>query len=221
MRIGPARDHGTVGLVFVDGPQFAAQQPHGRIEPLQTPGQIGDQQVGRMAQPQVRPLVAENLAAIGGHIVFGDNNIAPPTERCDASGRHPYEHRAVVEPFATARTHRAGHPDDRAQGMQQHDGGTDHEKHPEQRPPVERGFLGHDDSGRSVQRNRGRGQHRQLAIDRHDAQRQHESEEHAGEDDEAVEAMERLAAEQQLEKQIEDRKTNRSLETIYKKSVHD
>ena len=44
-RIDAAVEDSLVGFVFVNGPQFAAKQPHRGIEPLEAAREIGEQQI--------------------------------------------------------------------------------------------------------------------------------------------------------------------------------
>ena len=60
LHVGIAAEHGVVGLVLVDGPQLALQQPGCRIEPLQVAKDLGQQHFLRMAEGQMRLFVRED-----------------------------------------------------------------------------------------------------------------------------------------------------------------
>ena len=69
-RIDAAVEDGLVGFVFVNGPQFAAKQPHRGIEPLEAAREIGEQQIDRMAQTQMGLFVQDDRVAVFGQILL-------------------------------------------------------------------------------------------------------------------------------------------------------
>ena len=63
LHVGTVAEHGVVGLVLVDSPQLALQEPGCRIEPLQVAKDLGQQHFLRMTEGQMRLFVRENEGA--------------------------------------------------------------------------------------------------------------------------------------------------------------
>lgn len=216
--IDAARQHGGIGLVFVDGPQLAPQQPHRRIEPLQAPCQVGRQHIERVVQADMGLFVGEDRRAVPGQIGVGDHDEAAPAERRDLL-RETDQHRAVVQPFAAPP---ADHPHDGGQRPQRPQTGRDgsrQEEHADERPPRKRRrSIGRHWGGKRI-RDEEFGGHGQFAADRDHAQRQQERKEDRPQHHDPVEAVEGLAAQQQLEKEVENGQTDTDFQAVKRQFV--
>ena len=163
------------------------------------------------------PLVEQDFALAVGRAGLGDHDITPPAERCHGL-RNAHQHRPVGEPLAASGADDAEDAEERTRSPQQHTDGPGDEERPEQRLPDGRRVLRENE----LLRRNGIGDEHggQLAVDRDDAQGQGERERHTRQNEQTVEAVERLATEQQLEKEVEDRKADARFEAIYEKAVH-
>ena len=221
-RVDAAAQHRRVGLVFVDRPKLAAQQPHRRVEPLQTARKIGEQQVGGVVQAQVRLFVAEDRLAVARKILLRDHDPAAPAERRD-SLRHDHERPPCAEPPA------APPADDAHDARQRPDDPEQHARGPEGVAPSCRLFPREGGGRRGCSRRGGRfdnsrrkrlRRQRHLAVERDDAERQDERRGHRPQHHDAVQAVEGLAAQQQFEKEVEDRQAHSGLQAVDHQGVH-
>ena len=217
-QINSAAEHGFVGFVFVDRAQFAPQQPDGRIEPLQTAGQVDQKQVCRVVQTHMGPFVGQDRSAVSGQILLRNNHPMPPAEGCHAL-RHMDENRTVIESFAASPTDQPTHGSQRPQNPQQgydNSGGINPTRQlpPVKRPRRLRSLRCGERPGEPIGRQR-----RQLPPYGDHAQRQQKRYGHSAQQNETVESVESLAAQQQPEKEVEYRQTRPGLEAVDQKCV--
>ena len=94
-------DDGLVGLIFVDGLQFATQEPHERIEPLHHLHEFEQQHVPRMSQTGMSLLMGEDATAVLFVVADADGNPVHEAEWREVS---PFDDNGVALPVAQAQS---------------------------------------------------------------------------------------------------------------------
>ena len=194
-----------------------------------------------MAQPLMRLFMHEDRPSAAGIILLGHHHVSHPTERSSNPVRQ-HQNAPVSKRYTPAAARHSHNPHDVAYGPSQR------RKHPckiddsEQNAPVERfgsrlrllyyhqvpGIVG--DSvfeyhvpPEIIFRNHvdpGGGYPGQLLLDGNYTQRQQKRQQQHSAQQHPVHPMQRIAAQQQLVKQVEDRQASRSLQTVKQKGRH-
>ena len=168
-----------------------------------------------MSQPQVSLFVGDDLPTALDIIRLRNKHIAAPAARSDRLVE-THQHPAALETLAAPPAYDAQHPDDRPQGPPQRHDSPQREYDCDKLPPHER-FVRRLCGKRLSCRKRLCGK---FANHRDDAQGQHEREQQHPQEHDSIEAMQRLAAQQQLEKEAERRQTQSRPKAVYQQSVH-
>ena len=106
----------------MDGAQVAAEHPDGGIKPLEGGEGVDEDEVPRMAEPDVSPFMSENRSIMGFVVATVHHDIVHPAEWRDVCVTGHADDGAIILRMLLTMVDKTDNPEQRTEGMAQCDG---------------------------------------------------------------------------------------------------
>ena len=207
-RIDPLREYCTVGLIFVDGTQIAAQHPNGGIKPLEGGEGINKEQVPRVVVTDMPSFVRENSRIVSQVIAAVHHDIMHPTEWGQIGVTGHTDHGTIRLRILLTMLNEFYDSEQRPEGMTKRGSHADEEQSNGHRLPkrIHTGFgrhIGHSLEG--AKRHTGGRLYHNGFMQGDDAQRQYKRCHSCSQKHHAINTVERFAGQQHTVEHVEYR----------------